>query len=258
MVDTKDYWEQRFSKRFDIGSSGHISFNFRYNSYVYKAYVRALKKALRRFNIQIKGKRILDLGSGTGFWIDFYSRMQPKSITGVDITEKSVNELQKRYPQYQFRRLDIGATDFEAPEPYDLVNTFDVLYYIVAERNFERAIRNVAKVASPGAYVLITDTFIDFFPQQEPAYSKHRAYKRYIEVLGKNGLEILKIFPVNYLLKKPIPFAPLYSFVKWQLSKVGFDLEGNIGLILFVLDGLVASVKRSDIKLMVCRRSIRA
>ena len=105
---------------------------------------------------------------------------------------------------------------------------------------------------------MITCELFDYSPAKEPVYSKHRAYERYVEVLGKSGLDILKIIPVNYLLKKPIPFAPCYSFVKWQLSKVGFDLEGNIGLILYILDGLVASKRRSDIKLMVCRRAIGA
>ena len=256
LVDIRQYWEQRFSGRFDIGSSGHISFNYRYNSYVYRAYVRALRKALREFNIQVAGNRILDLGSGTGFWIDFYSHMHPKAITGIDITKKSVNELQRRYPQYDFKRLDIGATGFEASEPYDLLNTFDVLYYIIEEGNFERAIKNISKAASPGAYILITDTLVDFLPRKEPVYSKHRAYERYVEVLGRNGVDILKVIPVNYLLKKPLPFAPLYSFAKWQLSKIGFDLEGTIGHILYVVDGLVASTRRSDIKLMVCRRTI--
>ena len=30
----KDYWQKRYERKFSIGSSGHISFNEKYNSYV--------------------------------------------------------------------------------------------------------------------------------------------------------------------------------------------------------------------------------
>jgi len=250
--EIREYWENRLKKKFDIDGTGHISFNYKYNFYVYKAYVRALKKAIKRSGIEIKDKKVLDVGCGTGFWVEFYKNHGAGSVAGIDVTEKSILEMRKRYPFYHFERIDISKERLDRMGKFDIIHAFDVLYYILEEDGFDRAISYISEIAEKNSYIFITGLFLDLFPQTGVLYSKHRCYKRYKDALEMNGIKIIDSIPVTYLLKKPIPFQNLYSNIKWQLSKLHINLEGIIGMLFYLIDGLVMSHKRADTKLIVC------
>jgi 2-polyprenyl-3-methyl-5-hydroxy-6-metoxy-1,4-benzoquinol methylase len=245
----KDYWQRRYEKKFSIGSSGHVSFNERYNSFVYRAYERALRKALARYGTP-EGKRVMDVGSGTGYWVEYYRRAGAAEISGMDLTDISVEKLQKRYPGYRFEVSDIGSPSFRPDGTFDIVSCMDVLYYITDEEAFARALVNLAACMKPDGVLLITDTFHQARPKNPPYYYLHRDHTAYTRAMEAARLVRDTVIPVNYLLKKPIPFPALYSFVKWQLSKVHFDLEGIIGGLLYTADPLFMNGSRADILLM--------
>jgi SAM-dependent methyltransferase len=248
----KDYWQRRYEKKFSIGSSGHVSFNEHYNSFVYRAYERALKKALARYG-RPAGKRVMDVGSGTGYWVEFYRKAGAAEISGMDLTDISVEKLRERYPAYRFDVADIGSPSFEPDGSFDIVSCMDVLYYITDDNAFSRALANLAACLKPDGVLLITDTFRDGRPQKPPYYYLHRDRAAYVRAMETAGLVWDTIIPVNYLLKKPIPFPSVYSFVKWQLSKVHFDLEGIIGGLLYAADPLFMNDSHADILLMTAR-----
>ena len=64
---------------------------------------------LEKNSINVKGKNILDIGCGTGFYIEYWSKRKAASITGLDITEKSIMELQAFFPKFSFIRADISS-----------------------------------------------------------------------------------------------------------------------------------------------------
>ncbi len=248
----KDYWQKRYERKFSIGSSGHISFNEKYNSYVYRAYERALRTALTRYGGARPG-RVFDVGSGTGYWVAFYEKLGASEIFGVDLTEISVERLRKLYPRHTFALADIGSAGFVPDDRYDIVNCFDVLYYIIDESAFRTALSNLSRALTEDGIMFITDKFVDEKPTRPPFYFLFRDTTRYQEALRDAGLVCVDIIPVNYLLKKPIPFPAAYSFVKWQLSKLHVDLEGLIGALLYRIDPLFMDPHTSEIKLMVVR-----
>lgn len=45
----------------------------------------------------LAGKRVLDIGSGSGHWIDFFSRIGVSDMTGIDVSERSCDFLRKRF-----------------------------------------------------------------------------------------------------------------------------------------------------------------
>ena len=249
-ITVRDYWQKRYEKKFTIGASGHISFNERYNSFVYRAYERALKKALSRW-VGARDRRVFDVGSGTGYWVDYYRKAGAADIFGVDLTDISIQRLTARYPEYTFKVADIGSADFIPEGRYDIVNCLDVLYYIIDDASFARALVSLASCLKPDGVLFITDTFRNASPAKPPFYYLHRDMRRYTEAMDAAGLVGEEIIPVNYLLKKPIPFPSVYSFIKWQLRKIHIDLEGMIGRLLYHLDPFFLSPDRSDIKLLV-------
>jgi SAM-dependent methyltransferase len=248
----KDYWQKRYERKFSIGSSGHISFNEKYNSYVYRAYERALRTALARY-VGPRVGRVFDVGSGTGYWVEFYEKAGASEIFGVDLTEISVERLRKLYPRHAFALADIGSATFIPDRRYDIVNCFDVLYYITDEKAFRIALSSLSRALTEDGVMFITDKFVDEKPTHPPFYFLFRDEAKYQEALNDAGLVCLDIIPVNHLLKKPIPFPAAYSFVKWQLSKLRIDLEGLIGALLYRIDPLFMNPDKSEIKLMVVR-----
>jgi len=256
MKIARKYWTTRYNKEFSYRSSAHISFSWSYNQYVYKAYLRTFQKMLRRIDFDLKGKHVIDIGSGTGFYVNYFKRSGVASLIGTDITELSVIKLTKKFREFNFFQHDI-AEQFPVwvkKRSFDLISIFDVLYYLVDDKSFERAIKNIASLCSENTLVVITDKFKLDIPQKGIKYYKHRSYEQYKDVLKMNRMKIIDRRPVNFLLKKPIPLSAFYSFFKWELSKINFDLEGAIGHLLYQIDPLFMNLKRSDIQMVFVKK----
>jgi SAM-dependent methyltransferase len=196
------YWEERLTKKFTLSGAGYSSKSIAFNKWVYRARVRCLERALEKCGIEPLGKRILDIGCGTGFYIDFWQSKKPSFIAGIDITKKSVSELKRKYPQCRFEILDIGEKRLFDVEKFDLISVFDVLFHIVDEKRFENAIYNMKQCSHPGTCVLITDT-LGKVSVSRANYVRIRSLTRYLELFNANRFEILGIFPQFFLLNPP-------------------------------------------------------
>src|SRR5207247_11416024 len=82
-----------------------------------------LERALARAGVTLAGRRVLDVGCGTGFFTDFYLR-RGATVTGLDITTTSVERLRQRFPDARFVLADVSES--VPDERFDLVNAFDV------------------------------------------------------------------------------------------------------------------------------------
>src|SRR4051812_42511429 len=100
------YWQDRLSKHFNLSGVGHLSYSAAYNEWLYRRKANALRQALA--GRDVKGSRVLDVGSGTGFFVRWYSE-RGASVHGVDITAVSVERLSAEFPAHAFTRADISA-----------------------------------------------------------------------------------------------------------------------------------------------------
>jgi len=194
----KEYWEKRLKDHFDLIGVGHASFNEIYNKYLYNLKISALQTILNKYSISVRNKLVLDIGCGTGFFIDYYTKLNAKQIVGIDITEQSIIILRKKYPTYTFEVIDIGDNYIPINKQFDIVNVFDVLYHITDDERFETAIYNISALCSKNGYILITDIFSkrDIVPALHVHFRSEHKYKN---LLSLNNVEILDIFPVFYL-----------------------------------------------------------
>ena len=71
--------------------------------------------------IDIEGKKILDIGSGTGVWLAVYKNNGAGEVLGVDFADKMVIESNKNYPNLNFMQGD--AEDLHQFED----NSFDIV-----------------------------------------------------------------------------------------------------------------------------------
>ena len=240
--DPKKYWEHRLRSRFSITGVGNIVFDDSYNEYLYKMQLRVLKKALKKYDISLPGKNILDVGCGTGFFSEFYL-MNSAQITGIDITTTSIESLKRSMPGGNFITMDISAEPtadgriFE--RQFDIVNMLNVIFHIVDDVKFEKALDNLTLYLKEGGYLFISDYYsdADFSPAQ---HVKFRSLEKY-KILKQKGVQIIDIIPIYHLLNRRINIlslrvnnliSPLLFIFDVMLNKLQWRIGNNIKLLI--------------------------
>jgi ubiquinone/menaquinone biosynthesis C-methylase UbiE len=255
--EPEQYWEERVSRDFSLRGIGFHGLGSQYNKWLYKARMRALSKLLRGRGIDPCGKRILDIGVGTGFYVDYWKKLDAGSVVGLDITQKSVLELEKKYPEYKFVKADISAIRLDVlDEKFDIITAFDVLFHIVGEGEFEQALKNIRQLSHRGTQILVFDSFLKE-PRSPAFHENDRTMDRYKQALDKAGLRPVAIIPVFYFMSNPIDRSRLNSRLArvlvsriWAivsrlpllgkgLGPLGEAIGYMIGLILYTVDGIV-------------------
>lgn len=218
----QDYWERRLQGRFDLRGVGHRSFSAFYNRWLYKRKARCLSRALR--GIPVQGATVLDVGCGTGFFVDWYLR-HGATVSGIDITEVSIARLRERFPG-DFRTQDIGAADYVPPAPVDIVNMWDVMYHIVEPEAFDRTLRNVAASLKPGGHFLTTDWLGAPADTRVADHVQARCLATYTPRLTKLGFEQVALHPLYQLLNErrlaalDDLLAPIYYLLDDRAKKI--------------------------------------
>ena len=191
----REFWEQRLTEQFDLRGTGETGMPLAYNRACYALRRDVLTRALAAQGVTPSGKTVLDVGCGTGFFVDYYSSRGAR-VTGLDLAAVSVERLRARFPEARFLQGDISET--ELAERFDIVNVFDVLYHIVDEVRWESAVRRLARATKPGGLMLVTDLFTDSDGLAE--HNRIRPLERYRELLEAEGLTIGPRYPTHVLL----------------------------------------------------------
>jgi SAM-dependent methyltransferase/peptidoglycan/xylan/chitin deacetylase (PgdA/CDA1 family) len=98
-----------------------------------------------------KGSRILDLGCGTGYYLNLM-RGRGLSCVGVDIAENMLRRSKEAYPESQLARADARSLPF-ADASFDGVISIETLRYF---KDRAGIIREISRVTRPQGRVFIT------------------------------------------------------------------------------------------------------
>lgn len=155
---------------------------------------------------------------------------------GMDITPVAVEECQKKFPKHTFLQVDIGEAHVPTHE-CDVVLALDVLYHIVDDVRWRRALANIRKQCTAGAHVFIIDRFGQNTEQAAP-HVRFRSLAVYQEASEGSGLRMLDLFPVYVTLGRPFP--PIYR--PGRLARVICRIDGFAVPALYLLDKVIARV----------------
>ncbi|MCB0595915.1 MAG: class I SAM-dependent methyltransferase [Lewinellaceae bacterium] len=222
MYDPEVYWEERLSKNFNLKGVGHQEFGKWYNYWLYKRKKTVLSQLLKkRFVVE---KSVLDVGSGTGFFVNWYIRKGAK-VSGIDISHTAVAKLRAEYPEARFERVDFSSSDYQPAQCYDIINIWDVVYHQVDDGAFVRLLENVDRALMEKGLFICTDIFNCALPFSPAPHVRFRNLEAYENILLPKGYKLKKICPLYNFLNRP--------FLHPGIPKAAYNL---IAIPLFLAD----------------------
>jgi SAM-dependent methyltransferase len=176
-----------------------------------------------RFAGDIKGKKILDIGSSFGWFEQMALKAGCKEVVGIEPEEKLFYEAQKEVPRAIFKKgsaLKIPAKD----KTFDLVVMFDVLEHLPKNKEIV-ALKEIKRVLKDGGK-LVLSTPLNYWLANlmDPAwYFGHRHYnkKKLKEIIEKPGFRVQKteirggffemmsiilLYVFKWIFRKEVPF----------------------------------------------------
>ena len=256
------YWESRLRQNWGLHGVGHISYGVPYNRWLYKVRRNIFKREMARLGVEWKHSDVLDVGSGTGFWIDAWKGLGVHSITGSDVTQVAVDHLQVAYPDSRFTRLDIsGALESHHPGgPYNVVSAFDVLFHITSDARFADAIANISRLLTPSGYFIFSDNFLHGHGVRGD-HQVSRSLQEISEVVTKAGFQIIRRVPMFVVMNAPVDISAPWPLKFWRLAMLpvrAVPLLGSIyGALLYPVELQLTRFLRESptTEMMICRKS---
>jgi SAM-dependent methyltransferase len=262
--DVKGYWDKRLSGSFSLDGVGSLGMGEYFNRYVYKMKRRTLNKIIRQLHLSLEKRSILDVGSGTGFWIDYYLKRGVRCVHGCDISSVAIRNLKVLYND--FRNVFISETDFGSKlipfdMEFDIVNAMDVAYHIVNDNHFNDFLSNISKSLHPGGFVFLTDAFLEKPINVPYAHVKYRTLNEYKEKFARNNIKILSLLPMYFFLNPPIDENALAVLMKLIYSNITKPLSKTcVGFfyvpIIYIFDSILTNFQLGiSLKLLVGRKA---
>jgi SAM-dependent methyltransferase len=203
-----DYWAELHDAAEDLGIVGYPTLPLVFNRHVYANAARGVLCGLDKAGASVRERGVLDVGSGTGFWVELWRREHAASVSGSDLVPAAVERLRERFPDCEFAPADIGE---QAPFPgkrFDVVSIMSVLHHIVDEQRFERALVNLASQLAPDGHLVVLDPLVIrgrwMPPGSESAHNVVRTRGQWDEAAAGAGLRIAAVIPTASFLSDPV------------------------------------------------------
>jgi SAM-dependent methyltransferase len=258
----ESYWQKRY-RNFDMNASGHADLPLKYNHWLYRMKSKKILAAVKRVGVDVASARVLELGCGTGVYVDLWRSRGVKTLTGFDIAQVAADNLAKKFPEYRFYQEDLGDADLisrHSSATYTLVTAFNVLYHIINDIDFHQALRNINRLAAPGALFFITDLFVHG-PEETHGYMQYRSWDNYLAALKVAGFEVLERKPVYVSMVKAVDsgnglgkslFNRWWSFISPYIG----SRPALLGPCLYFLDVALTTLWSDgpSLELLVCKK----
>ncbi|MGH2498164.1 MAG: class I SAM-dependent methyltransferase [Ktedonobacteraceae bacterium] len=223
--DIKRYWEERLQEHPDITGVGYLGYSLQFVELYYRSRRHQVEYALRRCAlIDLAGRCVLDVGSGTGIWLNFWHQRGVHHVTALDFAQPSVDMLKTRFPDDLIVQADVSVTPLPLPSTacFDIISAFEIFLHVLDRAALERAISNMAKHCKPGGWLIISDPIAQgsgYMPVRTRAtYCTVRPLAEYQEVLATHGFSIEAVYPATSLLCMPLEAPNRLTFRMFSMT----------------------------------------
>ncbi len=261
-IKDKSYWEERLAQNWGLKGVGYLGHGERYNKWLYAVRREILRRHLSNLALKLPEANVLDIGSGTGFWLEQWKSLGVRSLTGTDITAVAVERLKEAFSDVNLTQLDIAekVKELHWQERFDVVSAFDVLFHITDDGRFQRAIENISGVLKPGGYFFFSDNFVHGVTRR----SDHQVSRSLEEIEGivkKSGLRVVRRTPMFMLMNAPMDSSSRWPMLAWRafMAPIHFvPLLGSIyGAMLYPLELALTQLMSESptTEMMICQKS---
>jgi SAM-dependent methyltransferase len=215
------YWDDLLGAQLDERGVGYPGLALALNRAMYDAERDQLARLLDERGISVgPSSRVLDIGAGSGIWIDFWERRGAGAITGVDLTQAAVDGLSRRFPRHSFAQVDIGQAGGALAGPFDLISAMSVLLHITDEQRWRSALHTIASLLAPGGHAVLIEPLVvhrwwgpPFGPE---ANSKARPLEDWRAALAEADLQLVELRPATVLLGNVVDARSRLAFKLWS------------------------------------------
>jgi SAM-dependent methyltransferase len=257
--DPQQYWSDRLEHRFSLEGVGWLGLGESYNRWMYAVRRRVFRRTIRG-RVDVTRARVLDIGSGTGFYVGLWRELGAPDITGSDLAGVAVERLRLRFPEVRFEQLDISTDDVGLDGPYDAISAMDVLFHLLDDDAYARAARNLAMLLAPGGRLILSDNLLHGEPQRTQSQF-NRSLRQVEGLLHDAGFEIELRRPMFVVMNTPIDSDSGLLRRTWTgvnlLVRRGPRWGYAVGALLYPVDVLLTRLlsEGPSIEVVVCRKT---
>jgi SAM-dependent methyltransferase len=259
-ADETSYWEGRHAAEDSLDSVGWTGLGRAFNGWMYAVRRTVFRRAIRA-HVPLGGDaRVLDVGSGTGFYLDLWRELGARRVEGSDLSAVAAERLHAARPDTPIHRLDLSGAAEELPDgPYDAVSAMDMLFHIMDSDGYGRAIANLARLVRPGGHLVMSENLLSDRVVTGPVQVS-RTEAEIIGLLREHGFAPIARIPMFVLLNGPVDSDSRLLHLWWDLLTrvVSFnEWLGRIGgavVFPFELAAIRLARRGPSTKLLVCRR----
>jgi SAM-dependent methyltransferase len=236
------YWESVLEERYDLRGTGFPDLPLSWNRWLYRQMRGSVDRLLTRNNLtsRIADASVLDIGSGVGHWLQYWTDRRAASLQGGDLTATAVKELRRRFPDVPMAAVDIGLPDPPFQGRYDVISMMAVLQHIADDVRWRQALVNLGALLADGGAGIIIDTllvhrmWVD--PKPEGGLSWSRSKAEWEDALADAGLVIVDRVPTTFTLAVGGDTAHAVTSRAWRrywrvVQKItsGHEISGQVG-----------------------------
>ena len=260
--DPRAYWEQRLTESYGLDGVGFAPLGLSYNRWLYRVRKHVFKRTVRRLLLRDRAEmRVLDVGVGTGFYVDQWRDLGVGKIVGLDLTETAVAHLKTAYPGMDFVVADVGAESVPLePGSFEIVSAFDVLFHIVDDERYGRAMKNIFNLLKPGGYFVWSDNFLQHGRRDAGAHQVSRSLELSSQLLRDAGFEIVSRRPMFWLMNAPVDSTGRLLHAWWRrlmaVVRRGDRMGNFVGAMLFLPERALTHLLHESptTEIMVCHK----
>jgi len=226
----KEYWEKRLSEKWSLEGVGHVSYGRPYNEWSYRIRKKVFLRQVCALPLDFRQVSVLDVGSGTGFWLEVWKSLGIRALTGVDLTEVAVQKLREKYPDVQVMQQDISDSKALPGKTgqFDVISAIDVLYHITSDRNYRQAISNIAALLKPNGYFVFSENLVHYKTRQERHWVT-RTLDDVTQMLSLEGLRIARRVPVFVCMNAPVDASSMVPRFLWHVAMAPVQFVPALG-----------------------------
>ena len=261
-LDVRGYWESVHTASTGLAAVGYGGLGEPFNRWMYRVRRDVFLSTVPPHLGDSAALDVLDIGSGSGFYLDLWQELGVGSVIGSDLTEAAVGRLRGQYPDLDLLRLDVGGDPGALPaRTFDVVSAFDVLFHIVDDARYARAFENLATLVKPGGLLVFSENFLRNQVERVDSVQKNRSDAEIRALLAANGFEPLDHRRMFVLMNYPADGGGLVHRGAWILLTRAITQWNELG---HVVGAALYPIERRLVarpgdgpgtELMICRRT---